>query len=152
MHAPPRNCRAVRQGAKPPDHSPMQDADFSDEFCQFVQSTIPTVEAAEALLALAANSDAWSSRDEFAAKVRLSLNIPDAEAGRYVELFQSRGLVEVRADRRMRYRPASEALARHVEALARAFTERPVTLIRMIYALRDAKIRSFADAFRLSRS
>jgi len=36
-----------------------------------------------------------------------------------------------------------------VRTLARAYQERPVTLIRVIYALRDTKIQSFADAFKL---
>ena len=39
-----------------------------------------------------------------------------------------------------------------MRTLARAYKERPVTLIRMIYALRDQRIRSFADAFRLKGS
>jgi hypothetical protein len=39
-----------------------------------------------------------------------------------------------------------------VRTLAQAYRERPVTLIRVIYALRDSRIQSFADAFRLRRS
>jgi hypothetical protein len=39
-----------------------------------------------------------------------------------------------------------------VRTLAQAYNERPVTLIRMIYALRDPKIQSFADAFKLRKS
>jgi hypothetical protein len=35
--------------------------------------------------------------------------------------------------------------------LALAYKERPVTLFRVIYALRDLKIQSFADAFKLKR-
>jgi hypothetical protein len=35
--------------------------------------------------------------------------------------------------------------------LAQAYKERPVTLFRVIYALRDLKIQSFADAFKLRR-
>jgi hypothetical protein len=31
------------------------------------------------------------------------------------------------------------------------YRERPVTLIRVIYGLRDKKIRSFAEAFKLRR-
>jgi hypothetical protein len=38
-----------------------------------------------------------------------------------------------------------------VATLAQAYEERPVTLIRLIYALRDRKIRSFADAFKLRK-
>jgi hypothetical protein len=40
---------------------------------------------------------------------------------------------------------------RHLETLEKVYRERPVTLFRVIYGLRDAKIRSFADAFRLDR-
>jgi hypothetical protein len=47
--------------------------------------------------------------------------------------------------------PADPALQAHVKTLAQAYEERPVTLIRLIYALRDSKIRSFADAFKLKK-
>jgi hypothetical protein len=50
------------------------------------------------------------------------------------------------------YRPASDALARRVATLAQAWEERPVTLVRLIYALRDHKIRSFAEAFKLRKN
>jgi hypothetical protein len=33
--------------------------------------------------------------------------------------------------------------------LSQAYKERPVTLFRVIYALRDLKIQSFAGAFKL---
>ncbi len=84
----------------------MEDADFSDEFCSFVRTHVPTVDAAEAL----------------------------------VEAFAQPG-----------YRPPSEAHAAHVGTLAQAWEQRPVTLVRLIYALRDSKIRSFADAFKLRK-
>ena len=32
------------------------------------------------------------------------------------------------------------------------YAQRPVTLIRMIYALRDTRIQSFAEAFRIRKS
>ena len=84
----------------------MEDADFSDEFFAFVQSKLPTVEAAEQLLERVRRG-AWT--------------------------------------------PPDDATAAHVRTLERAWRERPVTLIRMIYALRDTKIRAFADAFRLRK-
>lgn len=121
----------------------MQDADFSDEFCLFIQTAIPAVDAAELLLALSAQPDAWWDT------AQLPANLRSADVGRYLELFQLRGLLLVRPDKRVQYRPASAGLAAHVRTLAQAYQERPVTLIRMIYALRDAKIQSFADAFKL---
>src|SRR3954469_5477300 len=114
-----------------------EDADFSDDFCRFLRTAIPAVDAAE--LVLLAHGDparAWTA--------------PEA-AARYVTGLQASGLLEVDSEQRVRYRPASEALAAHVATLERVYRERPVTLIRVIYALRDNKIRSFAEAFRLRR-
>jgi hypothetical protein len=121
----------------------MQDADFSDEFCLFVQTTIPAVDAAELLLALSAQPDAWWDT------AQLPGNLHPANAGRYLELFQVRGLLLIGPDKRVQFRAASERLAAHVRTLAQAYEQRPVTLVRMIYELRDAKIQSFADAFKL---
>lgn len=129
----------------------MQDADFSDEFCRFIQTDVPAVEAAELLLALSAQPDVWWDPAQLASTLRPALSMTDLEVARYFQVFQTRGLLSVGADRRIRYRPATEKLAAHVRTLARAYAERPVTLIRMIYALRDAKIQSFADAFKLRK-
>jgi hypothetical protein len=79
-----------------------QDADFSDDFCRFLQTRVPSVEAAEALLR--------EKRDTLDAEVVL-----------------------------------------HIATLEKVYRERPVTLFRVIYGLRDAKIRSFAEAFNLRK-
>lgn len=114
-----------------------EDADFTDEFCQFLQSAVPAVEAAEFLLLVKGDpARPWT---------------PPEGVARYVSGLQASGLVEVDSDQRVRYKPASEALATHVAMLDKLWRERPVTLIRVIYGLRDSKIRSFADAFRLRR-
>jgi hypothetical protein len=130
----------------------MEDADFSDDFCRFVQGAIPAVDAAELLLLLADRPDAWWYPAEALAKLRpAGVTMSEAEAERYADTFVAQGLVESGPERKLRYRPASEALARHVLTLAQAYEERPVTLIRMIYALRDTKIQTFADAFKLRK-
>ena len=84
----------------------MEDADFSDEFCRFLQANVPTVEAAEQML----------------------------------QRYRQEGLAAFAAP-----------VAAHLETLAAAYEQRPVTLIRIIYALRAGKIHSFADAFRLRK-
>ena len=127
----------------------MQDADFSDDFCAFIQKAIPAVDAAEALLAVCAHPDGWWRPADLAKALWPEVSVTDAEAARYLELFRSRGLLAIDPDSRYQYCPASELLAAHVQTLAQAYKERPVTLIRMIYALRDLKVQSFADAFRL---
>jgi hypothetical protein len=108
----------------------MEDADFSNEFLRFVQASLPSVEAAELLLAAYRNPG------------------HPLDPGKQADVLRAAGLL----DSALRYLPASEALGAHVETLAQAWEERPVTLIRIIYALRDGKIQSFADAFKLRKS
>jgi hypothetical protein len=84
-----------------------QDADFSDEFCRFLQISVRSVDSAEELL-------------------RLKREAPQQLA------LDADGL-------------------RHLETLEKVYRERPVTLFRVIYGLRDAKIRSFAEAFKLTK-
>lgn len=129
----------------------IEDADFSDEFCDFLQAAVPAVEAAELLLLLRRDpARAWSLADASAA-LAPQVALPADTVGRYAEDFQARGLVALDSERRVTYRPASEALATHAATLEKVYRERPVTLIRVIYGLRDRKIRSFADAFKLKR-
>ena len=116
----------------------MEDADFSDEFIRFLQAWVPSVQAAELLLQLAADP---------AVEVRAR----DLVEAKLLQSFHAGGLAMASVDQAYQYRPASETLQRHVQTLAQAYEERPVTLIRIIYALRDSKIRSFADAFRVRK-
>lgn len=129
----------------------MEDADFSDDFCRFLQQNIPSVDAAELLLFLRAHAERSWAAPEAAANLRPAVQIADADAARYLESFSARGLVASGADRRVQFRPANEELEMSTQMLALAYRERPVTLIRMIYALRDSRIQTFADAFKLKR-
>ena len=127
-----------------------EEADFSDEFCRFLQGTIPAVEAAELLLAIMREpSRAWSA-DEALASLGPGIALTAAEAARHIERLQGQ-LVAAAEGGRWKYQPANEELAAHARTLERVYRERPVTLIRVIYALRDSRIRSFADAFKLRR-
>jgi hypothetical protein len=130
----------------------MEDADFSDEFCRFIQRAIPSVEAAEILLFLQKSPDRSWELKEIIDGLRASITIGDADGWKCVEALQSRGLVAIGQDRRAQYRPTSAELEEFARGLARAYAQRPVTLIRMIYALRDTKIQSFADAFRIRKN
>ena len=128
----------------------MEDAQFSDEFCRFLQTAVPSVDAAELLLLLQRDrSRAWSTAEIVVALRPAS--ITEADAMRTIEAFVARGLLAQGPDKRVQYQPTSEELDGYVRTLAQAYTERPVTLIRVIYALRDSKIRSFADAFKLRK-
>jgi len=124
------------------------DPDFTDDFCSFLQRCVAGVDAAELLLALAKNPDrSWSVAD-FQAELAAETTLSEADALRCLDAFLHAGVVTRLADRRVRYRP-SPSHDTHVAVLARLYVERPVTLFRVIYALRDAKIKTFADAFKL---
>jgi len=125
-----------------------EEADFSDEFCRFLQGTITAVEAAELLFVyLRDPGRAWALADAVRA---LGPGVTEAEAARYVEAMQG-VLLKPAEGGALRYEPASTELDGYARRLERLYRERPVTLIRVIYGLRDSKIRSFADAFRLRR-
>jgi hypothetical protein len=127
----------------------MEDAALSDEFCRFLRAAVPSVDAAELLLLVQREPERSWNAEEAAAALLPAVSLTGGDAQRYFGVFQSTGLLAVGEDRRVQYRPALAELDGHVRTLAQAYSERPVTLIRVIYALRDGKIQSFADAFKL---
>jgi len=129
----------------------MEDVDFSDDFCQFLQTSIPAVDVAEVLLYLRRNAGASHSLPEIVAGLKGSTSLSESEVEKHVEGLRARQLVSIDAEKRVRFAPGSEALGAHAATLAAAYVERPVTLIRVIYALRDSKIKTFAEAFRIKR-
>jgi len=125
-----------------------QEPDFTDEFCDFLHRLVKTVDAAELLLLLYDQRDRALSPRELVVKLEPATSISENDAAKELDELEHAGLVERTNDQR-RYRAASPELDGHVRRLARLYNERPVTLIRMIYALRDAKIKTFADAFKI---
>lgn len=129
----------------------MEDAAFSDDFCRFLRAAVPSVDAAELLLLLSRERERWWAAPEAAAALSPNVSLSDADAARYFAVFQANALLAVGPDKRAQYHPGFAALDAHVRTLEQAYRERPVTLIRVIYALRDSSIQSFADAFRLRK-
>jgi hypothetical protein len=126
----------------------MEDAAFSDEFCRFLRAAVPSVDAAELLLLLSREPQRWWAAQEAAGALAPGVSLSETDVVRYFGVFQASALIAVAPDKRVQYRPAHAALEAHVRTLEQAYRERPVTLIRMIYALRDSSIQSFADALR----
>jgi hypothetical protein len=126
----------------------MEDSAFSEQFCRFIHTAIPSVSAAELLLLIFRHPDRWWTVSDLRSGLPSDVNITEAETSACLEALRARGLVEFDDKKRTRYCAASDALDTQVRTLAQAYNERPVTLIRMIYALRDSKIQSFADAFK----
>jgi hypothetical protein len=128
----------------------MSDPDFPDELRSFIQDTIPTVDAAELLLVLALHSERTYQVAELIDAMRPTA-VSEPVVRRYLGHFQSQGLVAAKDGNAYQYSPETPELGAMVRALTKVFNERPVTLVRMIYAPKDEKIRSFADAFRLKK-
>ena len=128
----------------------MTDPDFPDELRSLIQETIPTLDAAELLLLLAHHRERPYSVQSIIVDMRPAA-VSESTARRYLQQFESRGLVSRREDETYQYAPVAPELEAAVRALTRVYNERPVTLVRMIYSLKDEKIRSFADAFRLKK-
>lgn len=128
----------------------MTDPDFPDDLRSFIQEYIPTVDAAELLLVLAREPARRYRLGEAIDALRPTV-LSEPAARRQLVLFEAHGLVSSEAGEHYRYSPATPALDAAVRALTKVYNERPVTLVRMIYAPKDEKIRSFADAFRLKK-
>ena len=127
------------------------DPDFTDDFCKFLQRCVASVDAAELLLLLAKSPERlWGPAELRAQLAALTSSMTDADVQRCLDALQQCAVVTRDADKRVRYRPSLPYDA-HVATLARLYVERPVTLFRVIYALRDFKITTFADAFKLRR-
>jgi hypothetical protein len=128
----------------------MTEANLSEKLLRFIQASLPTFTAAELLLFLAQHRDgAWKPEAIVARIQPTQIALPAVRE--YLLLFRSQGLVVERPDDAFQYEPATPELEDAVSALSRAYNERPVTLIRTIYTIADAKIQSFADSFRLKK-
>jgi hypothetical protein len=130
----------------------MEDSAFSEAFLSFIHTAIPSVSAAEVLLLVRRHPERWWTPAALRADLPADVNINESGIAACLDALRPHGLIEFDGEKRARYRPASDEHDTHVRTLAQAYNERPVTLIRMIYALRDPKVQSFADAFKLRKN
>jgi hypothetical protein len=128
----------------------MTDPDFPEELKVFIQESIPNVDGVELLLLMSSQPDRQWRVAEIIDEMRPTL-LAETAARKQLALFETRGLVAHREADSYQYMPATPQLDSVVRALTKVFNERPVTLVRMIYSLKDDKIRSFADAFKLKK-
>jgi hypothetical protein len=110
---------------------------------------IQAVEQLEILLLLYRNHSRQWSAVEVARELRIAT--PSAEQ-RLADL-QSRGFLSAKdgAPRLYSYQPATSDLDRAVSGLERAYDERRVTVLNLIFSKPLDNVRVFADAFRLRR-
>ncbi len=129
----------------------MSESDLPDDVRRLIETSIPTLEALEIMLLLARDPGR-----EWQASAIPRLLVParttETQVQEYLVVLAEHGIVTVGAEGRFVYAPRSDELTRAVEGLIVAYHQRPVTLIRAVYASADLrKVQSFADAFRLRR-
>lgn len=127
----------------------MNDSELPEEVRRLIWSSVPSVDALELLVVLARGPErAWSAE----ALLNAVRPMKAAELRHYLALFQEYGLLIPGESDGVTYRPVTAALAAAMAGLCKAYDERPVTLIRTVYAIADArKIQSFADAFKIKK-
>ncbi len=128
----------------------MTDPDFPEDLRSFIRDHISDVDAVELLLLLARNSERSYDIPTLTRELRPSV-VPEPAMRKELAGFHGRGLLTETKEGAFRYAPVSSELDGIVRALAKVYNERPVTLVRTIYALKDEKIQSFADAFRIKK-
>ena len=122
-----------------------------EEVRQLIRDSVPTPDALEALVLLPQNpGESRTIKDLLAAMHPVVISESDMNG--YLKLFRSHGLVVEQEGGRFVCHPESPEIEASVQGLLKAYNERPVTLIRTVYAIADAKkIQSFADAFKLKK-
>ncbi|HYE52704.1 MAG TPA: hypothetical protein VEB20_24120 [Azospirillaceae bacterium] len=120
---------------------------LSEELQQFVRLSIRSVWALEILLLLRRRQERAWSVDEIVLELRSSA----AAVNGALEALEHAGLTVSGDDGTHRYRPAIPALDALVAEIEAAYAKQPMTVIKTILSAPDAKIKSFADAFKLKK-
>lgn len=107
---------------------------------------VPTYAAAEYLL-LIRKAERFETVAELCAMRQPAADAREVEG--YLTVFRTIGLIRQEGNI-WRYAPETQEINSAVEALAVAYNEQPVTLIRTLYALAGSPIQSFADSFKIS--
>lgn len=115
----------------------------------FIQACVPDVDAAELLLFLARERGRSHSVRKLGSKLSSS-ELNQAAVERYVSGFVQCGLVENEKDV-CRFAASASRYDALLAELGRLYNEQPVTLVRMIYAPKDDRLRAFSDAFKIKR-
>jgi predicted ArsR family transcriptional regulator len=121
-----------------------------DDVRRFLDANVESIEQLEILRVLAESSEAEWDADALARAIQA----PPADAAAHLAALHARGLVALRtegAGARGRHGARSPELAAGVERLLRCYRERPVTMIKVVYARANERLRAFADAFKLRK-
>ncbi len=111
-----------------------------------IRGPVASMAHVEALLLLRRRAPAAVAVAELAAEAQMP---GPAQTRRCLDDLVGAGLLERTDAELYRYAPKRDAERQAVDALAAMYNEKPVTLVRAVYARPAGPIQAFADAFRL---
>jgi hypothetical protein len=125
--------------------------ELPEDVRHLIDSSIPTPDALEVLMLIVRTpSQRWTAAQLVEAMRPTVMSLPQV-AG-YLAGFQAGGLTVENPGAAVSFLPQSADIETAVLGLVKAYNERPVTLIRTVYAIADRrKIQALADAFRLKK-
>lgn len=125
-------------------------ANLSDDLRRFLDHNIEAIDQLEILRVLWENQALeWAT-----AALAVAVQVDEATLRSHLTALQNRGLLtlEPRGTATvLRYGPKTPELADSLNSLLRFYKERPVTMIKLVYARGSDPLRNFADAFRLRK-
>jgi hypothetical protein len=129
----------------------VSEAELPAEVRQLIYSSVPSIDALEVLMQVVRHQDRPHTVPELIEALRPAA-VTEPVVREALALFRTQGILSETPEGRILSRPDSPELSRAVGLLLRAYNERPVTLIRTVYAIADAKkIQAFADAFKIKK-
>ena len=129
----------------------MSQTELPLELRQLIHSSVPSIDALEVLMEVLRHRDTPPTVPELIEALRPA-GVSEPVVRESLALLRGQGILTEAADGKILYRPDSPAVESAVGLLLRAYNERPVTLIRTVYAIADAKkIQAFADAFKIKK-
>lgn len=130
---------------------PLDGTELPAEVRRLIHSSVPSIDALEVLMQVVRHPDVPRTVPELIDVLR-STSVPEPAVRESLALLSTQGILLEAPDGTILYRPDSPALETAIGLLLRAYNERPVTLIRTVYAIADAKrIQAFADAFKIKK-
>lgn len=119
-----------------------------EEVKRFVEANIDSVEQMEILRVLGENPEReWSAAD-------LAREVPGTAINAHLAALRARGLVAILThgvESFARHGPTTPELEDMVRRLLQVYRERPVTMIRFVYARARDPLKTFAEAFRFKK-
>lgn len=120
---------------------------MNSDLIDMVESSFGSVWALELLLVLYSQRDRVWSPEELVRELRSS----EVVVAQSIENLITCGLVLVEDGGRVRYGPASKAQDKLVKELEEEYRKKPAAIRRMIIQNPAERLKSFADAFKLTR-